>query len=391
MSAFGREVPGVEGVFLDNASTTPLHPAVREAMLPYLSGVHGNPSSIHRFGRAAKAVLESARASVARLIGARPEEIIFTSGGTESDALALAGLWKASGKPGLVTSALEHRAVLQGVQGLRADGCEPAFVRPGPDGVVSASDVLERIDGRTGLVSVMWVNNETGAVQPVAELACALREKGVPFHSDAVQALPVLSVDVRDTPVTALSVSAHKIHGPTGIGALYLQEGVKFSPLIRGGTQERGRRAGTESLYAVAGFAKAADLLVEERAARARHIARLRERFVGRLRSLLTDLSVHEAPGCAPQILNVTFSGVLAETLLMHLDLEGIAASSGSACTSGTLQPSHVLLAMGMSEVQARSSVRFSFSYRNTDEEIEWAADAVARAVVRLRERNIRI
>ena len=370
-------------IFLDNAATTALHPAVREAMQSYLDNSWGNPSSQHAFGRRARAALENARAAVAEAIGAAPAEIVFTSGGTEADALALCGILRASGKRTLVTSAIEHHAVLHTADMLAENGCRTVCVPPRPDGTVAARDVAAAVDGAVGLVSLMWANNETGAVQPVEEVAQALAAAGVPLHSDAVQAFPEIAIDVRRTPVAALTLSSHKIHGPAGCGALYLRGGTPFYPLIRGGAQERGRRAGTENVAAAVGFARAVQLLAAERAERLRRVRELRGRFAAGLAANVPGAVVREPDRCVSHIVNVAFPGVRAETLLIRLDLQGIAASSGSACTSGALSPSHVLMAMGLTEEEALSSVRFSFSSQNTEAEIDRAIAVLAAAAGR--------
>ncbi len=372
-------------IYLDNAATTRLHPAVRDAMEPFFGDVFGNPSSLHHAGRAARRAVEQARSDVAGALGAEPDEIVFTGGGTEANVLALMGIWRKAKKPGFVTSAIEHHAVLNTVPLLKEAGCDPRLATPGEDGVLTVERVLAQMDDRTGLASVMWVNNETGAIQPIVELAQELSERGVLLHTDAVQAIGELAIDLRRIPVAALAISAHKIHGPKGVGVLFLRRGTPFSPLAQGGGQERNRRGGTENVAGIAGCAKAVVLAAKQREERVRALGGLRERFCQQLDRELDGVRFHAQTCAVSHIVNVAFEGVLAETLLIDLDLQGIAASSGSACTSGSLQVSHVLTAMGIPEAEARSSVRFSFAVDNTLSQVEDAAHIVADSVRRLR------
>ena len=373
------------GIYLDNAATTRLHPAVRDAMEPFLYDLFGNPSSLHEAGRAARRAVEQARADVAQAMGAEPDEIVFTSGGTEADALALMGIWRRLGKRGIVTTAIEHHAVQSAVLWLEEAGCTAKWAAPSAGGVVSVESILAQVDEDTGLVSVIWVNNETGAIQPIAELAEELAGRGILLHTDAVQAFGELAVDVRELPVAALCVSAHKVHGPKGAGVLFLRRGTPFSAVMLGGGQERNRRGGTENVAAIVGCAKALSLAAAEREPRVRTLAEMRARFCDVLGREADGVRFHVYDGAASHIVNVAFEGVLAETLLINLDLQGIAASSGSACTSGSHRVSHVLTAMGISEAEARSSVRFSFAVDNTLGEVECAARIVADSVKRLR------
>jgi len=376
-------------IYLDNAATTPLDPRVVEAMEPFLTGgVFGNPSSVHGYGRAALAALDRARGTVADAIGARESEIIFTSGGTEADFLALAGIMPATGKRQLVTSAIEHHAVLHVGHWLRELSYEVTTVSPGSDGRLDTARVLEQVTEHTGLVSIMWVNNETGARQPIETLAVGLYERGVPFHSDAVQAISSEPIDVKACPVSSLSFSGHKLFGPKGVGALYLRTGTPFRSPLRGGSQERGRRPGTENLAGIAGFARAVELLVQEREFREAHVRRLRAHFVRELVVAIPNAIIHESLGSSPHIVNVAILGISAGTLLMNLDLDGVAASGGSACTAGNVEPSHVLLAQGMAPDLAESSLRFSFSSKNSEDEIHAAVGRLAAIVERLRGRT---
>ncbi|MCY0875437.1 MAG: cysteine desulfurase family protein [Firmicutes bacterium] len=373
-------------IYLDNAATTPLDPRVAQAMHAFMEAeTFGNPSSIHGFGREARMHLEQARATVAKAIGAEPSEIVFTSGGTEADFLALTGLMAGSGRSALVASAIEHHAVLHTAEWMAENATVVSYVRPGAQGVVSVVDVLAQVSERTGLVSLMWVNNETGAIQPIEALAAALAERGVALHTDAIQALPTLPIDVSGLPVSSLSMSGHKIAGPKGVGALYLRKGTPYRSPLRGGSQERGRRAGTENLAGIIGFARAMELLMQERTQRVTQIQRLRERLITGLKASVEGVLFHGAQVQAPQIVHFAIPGLLAQTVLMNLDLAGIAASSGSACTAGSIEPSHVLLAEGCADALLKSSLRFSLSASNTVEEIDQVVTQLAAIVLRLR------
>ncbi|MDI3327537.1 MAG: cysteine desulfurase family protein [Alicyclobacillaceae bacterium] len=382
----------MDAIYLDHAATTFVLPEVRAAMEPFLGEVPGNPSSMHRFGRRAKAALEDAREAVASLIGASPPEVVFTSGGTEANNAALVGAALALRDRGrhVVTSAVEHHAVLHTCEWLEEWGFEVTYVPPGRDGVTDPEAVVEALRPDTVLVSLMWVNNETGAVQPVRETAARVRERGIVFHTDAVQAVPWLETDVDEVGCDLLTLSGHKLHGPQGVGALYVRRGTPWLPLLRGGGQERGRRAGTENLPGIVGLGAAAAWAKANRSAARERARRLKERFLAVLREGFPDAVVHSPAHAVPAIVNVGFPGASAETLLMNLDLAGIAASSGSACTSGSLQPSHVLSAMGVPEDLVRSSVRFSFSSHTTMEEVETAGRKTAEIARRLcrRERH---
>jgi len=377
----------VQPIYLDNAATTPLDPRVMQAMRPFQEGdYYGNPSSSHQFGRKAHAALEEARATVAQAIGAKESEIIFTAGGTEADFLALSGILAAGGKKRLITTEIEHHAVLHTSEWLQELGYEVIRVSPNQQGQLQVADVLA-VAKDAGLVSVMWVNNETGVRQPVEQLARELADRGVPLHSDAVQALVTLPIDVRSCPVSSLSFSGHKIFGPKGVGALYLRQGTSFRSPLRGGAQERNRRAGTENLAGIVGFACAMKLLGQEREERARQVLALRTRFIDRVSAQLEDVQFHVTEDGAPHIVSISIIGTLAETVLMNLDLAGVIASGGSACTAGATTPSHVLVAQGLSHEMAKSSMRFSFSARNTEDEVDQAVAQLVAIVQRLRSR----
>ncbi len=374
-------------IYLDNAATTPIRQEVAEAMQPYFYEQFGNPSSIHHTGQVARQAIEQARLMVADYLNAAPAEVVFTAGGTEADFLALTGVLLGSGKRHLITTQIEHHAVLHTGEMLEDLGYEVTYVPPMRNGVMSVSSILEAIRPDTGLVSMMWVNNETGAIQPVKELALELSVRQIPFHVDAVQALGILPIDVAQIPVSLLSFSGHKIYGPKGTGALYIRKGTPYRSMLRGGAQERNRRAGTENVAGIVGFAKAVELLKRERDDRNQTVGKLRALFLQTLQQRLTGFELNSPKDGVPNVLNLYFHGVNAETLLMRLDLEGIAASGGSACTAGSADLSHVLLAMGLSEKRVGASLRFSFSSLNTAEEVALAAGKVAEIVEDLRTR----
>lgn len=373
-------------IYLDNAATTPLHPAVREAMLPYLEGEFGNPSSAHRAGRSVRQAVERAREQVAEAIGADPAGIVFTSGGTESDNAAIIGAALANRGKGrhLVTTAIEHHAVLHTCKFLESIGFEITYVTPAADGIVAPEAVVSAIRPETVLVSVMYVNNETGAIQPVREIAQACAERNVLFHTDAVQAAALLPIDVNATGIDLLSLSGHKLHGPKGIGALYVRRNITWSPILHGGSQERKRRAGTENVPGIVGLGAAIERAVAHREENCERLGTLRNRMLSILREEIDFLTVNSPECSVPSILSVSFPGVAADAMLMNLDIEGIAASGGSACTSGSLQPSHVLTAMNVRPDCVKSAVRFSFSEQNTVEEVETAARKTAAIALRL-------
>ncbi len=378
----------LEGIYLDHAATTPLHPSVLEAMLPYLSKVFGNPSSLHRFGREAKEALTSARDSIAARIGCSPSELVFTSGGTESDNLALFGVAQAAGsaRRRIVTTAIEHHAVLHACREMERLGYEVVYVGVDHTGVVKWDELSEAIDDRTALVSVMYGNNEVGTLQPIEDIGRMARERGAFFHIDAVQALGHAHIDLGRLPVDAMSFSAHKINGPKGIGALYVNKRVKLAPRSFGGSQERKRRAGTENVAGAVGFAKAAELALADVPRRCAELLELRQAMIDGLKERLPEgaLVVNGHPNeHLPHVLNVSFPGANSESLLMNFDLGGVAASSGSACSAGALEPSHVLQAMELPDPLLRSAVRFSFGYGNCLKTVTIAAEIVATIVKR--------
>jgi cysteine desulfurase len=373
-------------IYLDSAATTPVRPEVREAMLPFLGDRFGNPSSLHRWGREARAALENARARLAAVLGATPAEIVFTRGGTEADNLAVLGRARRERGAPVVCSAIEHKAVLASAHHAEEEG-SPLHVLPvDASGTVRLEGLDELLRATPAVVSVMWANNETGVIQPVAETAARCAEAGVTFHTDAVQAFGKLEVRVDRTPVSLLSVSAHKIGGPKGVGALFVRRGTKLTPLVFGGGHERGLRAGTEDAAGAVGLATAAELAAAERPATAARLGGLRDRLEAALRERVPDVIVNggDAPRL-PNILNVSLPGAGSDALLLAFDLEGLAVSSGSACSSGATTPSHVLTAMGLPPDLALPSIRFSLGRETTEEEVERTIRAVPPLVERLR------
>ncbi len=355
-------------------------------MLPVLRDVHGNPSSLHGLGQRARALVEDARAEVAALAGAQPTEVVFTGSGTEADNLALRGVAWVAREPRrkIVYAGLEHHAVVNTARALAREGFPVEAVRALPDGRVDLEDLAARVDERTALVCLMLANNETGVIQPVAEALALARSHGALLHCDAVQAAGKLPLDFAALGVDLLALSAHKIYGPKGVGALVVRRGTKLEALLRGGSQERNRRAGTENVAGVVGFAAAARLARAEQAADAVRLASLRDELEARLLAI-PDAQVNGGPPRVPNTSNVSFAGVDAESLLMALDLDGLAVSTGAACAAGAVEPSHVLRAMGLPMARVQASLRFSLGRGSTAEEVALAAEAVARAVEKQR------
>lgn len=376
-------------IYLDHNATTALDPGVRDAMLPWLGDGPGNASSVHAFGREARRAIDRARAQVARLIGAQPEELVFTSGGTEANNLALLGAVAAAGRarPHLVTTAIEHQSVLNPCRHLERTGAALTLAPVDGDGLLDPEALLAALGDDTLLVSVMLANNDVGTVEPVAALASRLSERGVLFHTDAVQAVGRLAVDVGRLGVDLLSLSGHKLHGPQGIGALYLRRGTRISPLLFGGHQEQMLRPGTENVAAIVGFGEACELGRERLAADAVRTSALRDAFEQAVLVRVPGVTVNGRGALRlPNTTNLSFEGLDAEALVLHLDLMGLAASTGSACSSADHEPSPVLLAMGLAEAQARASVRFSFGRGQRDDDVGRAVELVAAAVARMRE-----
>jgi cysteine desulfurase len=375
----------MSGIYLDNNATTPLLPAVWEAMRPYHLEAFGNPSSAHGVGRRARQALEDSREQIAALLGARPDEVLFTSGATEANNLALFGL---AGEPPaqLITSPIEHPSVAEPLGQLERRGFQLQRLPVDAAGIVPAGTLADFPAAETRLVSVMLVNHETGAVQPITQLAAEVDGRAK-FHCDATQAVGRMPVDFHALGVTSLSLSGHKFHGPKGIGALLIRRGTRLGPQLWGGHQQQGKRPGTEAVGLVVGLATALELAIKEAALRSARVAALRARFLERLQAACAPIVVN-GPGQEglPHTLNLSFPGCQAEALLMNLDLAGVACSTGSACSSGSLLPSPVLRAMGVPEAVLRSAMRFSLSYLLTEAEIDEAAERIARIVARLRQ-----
>ncbi|HUU27909.1 MAG TPA: cysteine desulfurase family protein [archaeon] len=384
-----RTKSSAKRIYLDHNATTPLDPLVLEAMLPYLREIFGNPSSIHSEGRAARVAVDKARSQLANFLGAKEDEIYFTSGGTESNNLAIRGAAEVCGKAGqrLVTSAVEHHAVLRPMQNLAGHGFVLDILRVDRYGRVNPEDLDQSLaSGQAALVSIIAANNEVGTIQPVCELGAICRKHGVLFHVDAVQAAGKIPLDLSALPVDLLSVSGHKLYGPKGAGALYVRKGVKLEPLILGGSHERRLRAGTENVAGIVGLGAACELAGKETGEQNKLLSALRDRLWDRLRAMIEGIHLNGHPAeRLSNTLNVSFEGVEGEALLLNLDLKGIAASSGSACASGSLEPSHVLTAMGVPAELAQNSVRFSLGRGNTEKEMDRTAEAAAEIVARLR------
>lgn len=377
-------------VYFDHAATTPLDERVFEAMKPYLTEHFGNANSAHQMGNQAKVAVEDARETIADIIGAEPAEIIFTSGGTESDNSAIKGVVKASGKSEVVTSPLEHHAVLHTAEALKQDGGRPVYVEPNPDGTIDPQRVADTITENTALVSLMHVNNEIGSINPLKEISEVCREHNIPFHSDTVQSIGKIPVDVDELGLDFLSMSAHKIYGPKGIGVLYMRHATPWLPWMHGGSQERRRRGGTLNVPGIVGLAKALELAVEEMDQHIRHFKKLRSRLVSGLDKKFGDsyqINCNKDK-CAPHIVNLSFTDTGeqfdGEMLLLNLDVEGICVSNGSACTSGTVEPSHVLHNIGLDNKIANSSIRISMGKDNTEDDIDYLLEKLEIVINRM-------
>ncbi|MBA7644633.1 Cysteine desulfurase IscS [subsurface metagenome] len=375
-------------IYLDYAATTPTHPEVVKTMLPYFTDAFGNPSSIHSYGQEAKGAIEEARVKVADLIGARNEEIIFTSGGTEADNFALKGVAYANEnrRNHIITSSVEHHAVIETCKFLERSGFRVTYLPVDAYGLVDPDDVEKAITDKTILISVMQANNEMGTVQPIAEIGRIAKEAGIYFHTDAVQTVGHIPVDVNELGVDLLSMSAHKFYGPNGVGALYIRKGTKLTPFMHGGEQERRRRASTENVPGIVGFGKAVELTQQEMSREAKRLTYLRDQLIKGLLERIDHIRLNGHPTMRlPNNVNVSVDFVEGESMLLNLDLEGICASTGSACSSSSLEPSHVLLALGLSPEQAHGSLRFSLGKWTTEEEIGRVLEVLPPIVAKLR------
>lgn len=375
-------------IYADNAATTKMSDVAVKAMLPYLQEIYANASSVHLLGQRSAAALFSARQQVAQVLNCAPKEVFFTSGGSEADNQALisaAALGKKQGKCHIVSTAMEHHAILHTLEALQAEGFTVTLLRPQTDGIVTATQVAEAITDTTCLVSVMYANNETGAIQPIREIGALCRKRGVLFHTDAVQAAGHLAIDVQRDNIDMLSLSAHKFHGPKGIGLLFAKSNIQLTSLIRGGGQERGKRAGTENLPGIIGLAVALKDAQENMQQNTAYITGLRDALRNGLDKIDGAGFNGSREHCLPGTVNYSFLGVNGETLLSLLSNEGICCSSGSACSAGSLEPSHVLLALGLSHETAQSALRFSLCEYNTMDEVQTIITKVTEAVNRLR------
>ncbi len=379
-------------IYLDNAATTAVAPEVLEAMLPYFTTVYGNPSSIHATGREAHKAVDQARRQVAAAIGAQPQEIYFTAGGSESDNWAIKGTAFARQSKGnhIITTAIEHHAVLHTCAWLEKHGFEVTYLPVDSDGLVNPADVEKAITDKTILISVMMANNEIGTIEPIKEIGQIARAHKILFHTDAVQAVGAIPVDVNDLGVDMLSMSGHKFHGPKGIGALYIRKGVRIDTLIHGGAQERGLRAGTENLPGIVGIGKAIELATAHLEENAQRMTALRDKLIDGIMERVEDVRLNgHRTRRLPNNCNVSIRYIEGEAMLLRLDLAGIAASSGSACTSGSLDPSHVLLAIGLPHEIAHGSLRMTLGTDTTEADIDQVLDTLPGIVKNLRDMSV--
>ena len=375
-------------VYLDNAATTALSPAVLEQMMPYLTTIYGNPSSPHSFGQEARKGVEHARDQVAKALNALPEEIIFTGCGTESDNTVLFGVAERYAKKGnhIITTNVEHHAILHTCEALEKRGVKVTYLPVDENGMVTAEQVEKAITDQTILVSIMFANNEVGNIMPVAEIGKVCREHGVLFHTDAVQAVGHVPVDVKAMNIDMLSLSAHKFHGPKGVGALYVKKGIRLPAYVMGGAQERNRRAGTENVAGIVGLGAAIEIAVQQLPESAARMAKLRDKLIAGIAERIPEVKLNGHPTLRlPNNVNYSIKYIEGESILLMLDMNGIAASSGSACTSGSLDPSHVLLALGLTHEVAHGSVRLTLSDETTEEDIDYVLEVLPKVAERLR------
>lgn len=382
----------MRSVYFDHAATTPVDKRVLEAMEPYFTDQFGNANSAHQKGNNAKVAVEDARETIAELIGAEPAEIIFTSGGTESDNTVIQGVLSATGKKEVITSPLEHHAILHTVEAAKRRGVTPVYLEADSSGIISPQKVADAISDQTALVSLMHVNNEIGTINPIKEIAKACHQQEVPFHSDTVQSIGKLPVDVDELGLDFLSISAHKIYGPKGIGVLYVRHGTPWMPWMHGGSQERRRRGGTLNVPGIIGLAKALELVVANQEANIHHFQDLRQQLMDGIEELFSDNATIncESEKQVPHIINIAVTGddgegLDGDMLLLNLDMEGICVSNGSACTSGAVEPSHVLAGIGLKDEIANSSIRLSLGKDNTGEDINYFLDKLEEVLQRMK------
>ena len=374
-------------IYLDHAATAPLKKEVLAEMMPYLTTEYGNPSAIYRSAQRAKSAISQAREQVAKVISAKADEIYFTSGGTEADNWVLKASFEAFGKekPHIITSAIEHHAILETCHYLEEKGAEITYISPEKNGSISPEKIREAITDNTCLISIMSANNETGIIEPIREIGRIAHENGIYFHTDAVQAYGHISIDISENFIDFLSISAHKIGGPKGVGALFIKKGIPVKNFIHGGMQERARRAGTENVAGIVGFGKAAEIAGNEMKEASVSLIRKRDYLVKRILTEIPDTSLNGEGERLPGHINIAYHGLDGESLLIYLDMHGIACSAGSACASGSLSPSHVLTAMGMSYEDAHASIRMSLSDENTTEELDEVLEILKEGCLRLR------
>jgi cysteine desulfurase len=373
-------------VYLDHNASTPVHPEVVAAMLPYFSDVFGNPSSVHGFGRDARAAVDAARDRVAEFLGARPEEVVFTSGGTESDNFGVKGLAWARGRGHVITSKVEHHAVLRSCEALEADGFAVTYLPVDGHGMVDPDDARRALRPDTVAITLMHANSEVGTIQPVGAIGAIAREAGVPFHVDAVQTFGKIPLDVDAMHIDALSFSGHKIYGPKGIAGLYIRRGTKMVSIQHGGEHERRRRAGTENVPGIVGLGKAVEVRARDMRAEAPRVAALRDRMWDGIRARVPDVRLNGHPTeRLPGTANICYRNVESESIVLGLDLRGVAVSAGSACTSGSVEPSYVLVAMGVALDWAMGAVRSSLGRGTTAEDVDYVVASVAEVVARIR------
>jgi cysteine desulfurase len=380
----------VDPIYLDHAATTPVREEVFEAMKPFYGPRFGNPSSTHRWGREARAALDEARERVGRCLGARPDEVCFASGGTEADNLAILGAWralKAKGRTAVVTTPIEHKAILGAVHQTTEEGAEERLLAMTPEGVIDPASFNKLVDEQVAVCSMMWVNNEIGSIQPIPDLAAKAKGRGAMVHTDAVQAFGKVPIDAQTQQFDFLTISGHKFGAPKGIGALFIRRGTHIEPLMHGGTQDRGRRPGTENVAAAVGLALAAELTIAECEAHCARLRKLRERLEAGILAKIPDAVIHgRGAERAPHIVNVSVPGTDSESLLMALDLRGIAASGGSACQSGSIDPSHVLTAIGVRPDLASAAIRMSLGVLTTDQSIDRVIEVFPALVAKARQ-----